>query len=313
MLSVFSGCNKADPKKDSLDAIAASYSANTYYDDEQKEVDKIVDDYTKKIEAAEGEEEIKKLEKEAIEKIAEIYTKDKIDGIKADGEEALALVKGKILPYQQIRELIPKVTDLLESGDYVNAEEAIAGLKALLDSTSDKIVYSYDYNGVSFDVEIAYSLEDGSPVVTCTYPNALTELGINSANREGFQISMSTICCSSVLNPQVDKMLSYVAMLFSDAFEAYCGEDAQFYIGTPEKARCEVNGNTYKFNLCTPEMKETLFSDSETYINSDGIETQRDTGDENPVNYVTILLTDPSNMNDGGDTLADNLTWIVLL
>ena len=310
--AALTGC-ASKTRQTALDAIKDSYASSSYYDAEQKEVDAIVADYTKQIEEAKDDETINKLQAEAIEKITAIYTKDKIDGIKADGEEALKLVKGKILPYQQVRELLTKVNELLKGTDYAAMEDGISELKALIDSASDKATYHYEHNGVSFDSEIAFSSEDNSPVITLTFPDNLSELGLNSANSEAFQVSMSTICSSSVLNPQVEKMLSYVAMLFTDSLIGFSGEDGRFYLDKPECARCEVNENTYKFNILSPELKEVFSSGSETYINSDGEEVKRDSGDENPIDYVTILVSDPSTIDHAGETLADNLTWIVIL
>ena len=312
ILSVFTGC-VTFVRKQSVNAIKKSYSDSSYYEREQKEIDALVDEYTQKIEEAKDKDEIKQLEAEAIEKIGAIYSKDKIDAVKSDAEEALKLVKGKILPYQDLRKCITNVKDLIDTENYAELEEAVAEFKNLLDSASDKKVYHCQYDSVTFDMEASFALEDNSPVVTLSFPDELSKLGLNSGNNEVMQVSMSTICNSSALNPQVDKMLSYVAIIFTDEFTAYCGEDAKFTVETPDKARCEVDGNTYKFNLCSPEQKETLYSGSATYINSDGLEVNRDSGDDSPVDYVTFMIFDPSNWDDVGNTLADNLTWILIL
>ena len=73
MLTVLSGCSKA--RSEALDEIAKSCSDSTYYDREQKEVDALVDEYTKKINDAKDDREINKLKDEAIGKISEVYSK----------------------------------------------------------------------------------------------------------------------------------------------------------------------------------------------------------------------------------------------
>lgn len=311
IVAALSGCAFMS-RKNSLDELANAYTAENYYEDQQKEVEALIAEYTERINASSDKDEIKKLEEEALEKINAVYTKDHIESLKSDAEEVMALVKGKILPYQQVRELLPKVKELSTSDNYAELDTAVTSLKALLDDASEKMVYQYDFNDVKFDVEAVYSEEEGIPTITLNFKDDVNSLGIKNDSQEYFQVSLSTICHTSVLNPSVDRMLSYNGMLFNDAVVAFCGDDGQFYVQSPEKARCEQDGNSYKLHLMTPEMKEVLDSDSETFVNSDNVETNRDNGDEDPINYVSVLVSNPSNFNQGNN-FAERLTWIVIL
>jgi hypothetical protein len=310
-LTIFTGCeNKA--KQASLDAIADSYASNSYYDEEQKEIDAIVSDYTSKIEEAKSDEDIKKLEEEAIEKIGSVYTKEKIDGIRADAEEALKMVKGKILPYQQVRELLPKVKELIGTNQYAELEAAANDLKTLMAGVSEKASFECSNDGVPFSFEVEYTEENGLPKLTYHFSDDVKKCGVKQSNHQILSVSMATICHSSILNPTVDKMASYTIFGFNDEMIVYCGEESdRMYENAPQLARCQINGNDYQFTVFTEEQKATLESDSDEFTNSDGVVTKRDSGDEDPVNYIAVLVSYPSKPK--GSTYADRLTWVIVI
>ena len=237
--------------------------------------------------------------------------------LKAEGEEWLGQLtgnqlKGKLLPYQQLSELVPRVERLLDSDEYADLESAVRELKEYLTSASEKAVYEYDKDGLKFSFEVAYSEEDGIPVLTYTFNDSYRNYAFDEDKNDDIAIAMSTICHSSPFSPEVERMVSYNGLFFTKTFAAYCGDKGDYYIDKPQLARCEIDENTYKVKVCTPEQKEILLSDSETFINSDGVETKRDNGETGVMNYITILEQDPSNF-ESGNCLADRLTWIVLL
>ena len=312
MVAVFSGC-AGKTRTEAIDAIATTASSNAYYEKQQKEVDAVADEYTKKIEEAKDDEVIESLKEEAIEKISVIYTKNQIDSIKSECEEALKLVKGKILPYQEIRELLPKVKALLDTdSNFPELEAAVNDLKTLLAGVSEKASFECTNGGVPFSFEVEYSEENGMPMLTYHFADDVKKCGVKQKDYQIFAASMATVCHSSILNPTVAKMASYITFGFNDEMVVFCDEKGdRMYENAPQLARCQINGNDYQFTILTDEQKAILDSDSDEFSNSDGEVTKRDSGDEDPVNYITVMISYPSKAK--GSNLAERLTWVIVL
>lgn len=312
MMICLTGC-MSTLREDSLAAIADSYSSDNYLEAQQQEIEGLVAEYTEKINASSDKDEIGKLKDECIDRIKGIYTKETVERIKADAVQSLQLVRGKILPYQEARTLIANVKERMEGDDYDGLEAAVKELNEFTAGVSDTVTYESFNKSVPFSFEAAYSEQDGLPVITYRFSDDVKKCGVLDSSKKIFAISQASICQSSILNPTVKKMVSYSSFGFNDKVVVYCGEDSsRMYENAPHLSRCTVSGNTYQLVLCTNEQKEVLNGDSEVFINSDGEETKRDSGDEDPINYIIIMVWDPANPHKGS-TLADRVTWAVIL
>ena len=298
-------------RKSALDEIAKSYSVEDYYETQQREVEALVAEYTKKINASSDKDEMQTLQDECIEKIKDIYTKDGIEDSKKEAEVCLGLVKGKILPYQDTVEAMKNVKDLLSTENYDELRTAVDAMTALLDGNPESAVFHYKVEDTTFDVEASYSLNaEGLPVVTLKSSKEWNDIGFIDDASSMFELGL--LPNTSLEGVSVERMLSCVAFEFSKNGANYLGE-AWKGSKDPAEARCTfVDDKTIEVQVVTQEQWESFQSGAATYLNSDGEEINRDGGFKDAIDYIMILESDPSNSTEN-KTMADRVVWIVVL
>lgn len=308
-----SGC-VGSVREDTINELDTSYQADEYYAEQQKEIDDIIAEYSDKINNSSSKDEIAKLKDECIEKINDVDKKEAaLEKAKTNAEEALASVKGLLLPYKETSAALTTLNEKYEAMENPAEINAAADeLKAIVEAASTVAVYKYDINGISFDVEVKYSVNgEGIPVATLKSTAKWSELDFTGEDYTMFEFA--AMLNTSIDQPSIERMLSCNAFSIRSGKTINYLDESFVPSSNPSKARMKVvDEYTYEVEILTSKQLEALNSDSETFTNSDGITTDRNADYKNPLDYIIIAQFNGSNSGDEY-TFTDRILWAVIL
>ncbi|MBQ4397023.1 MAG: hypothetical protein II828_05825 [Clostridia bacterium] len=315
-----SGCTKI-ARDQALEEIPQSYVADDYYDEQKTQIEEIVSEYTEKINQASRASEVKTLKEECLKKIESVYKKEEA---LADAKEKAALcresMKGKLLPYQEVSALLEKydAIDQEHMDDPSDLNTVVKQLNEIVQADELQYnTYHYQSGDLTFDVNVSYAVDaDGIPMMTIKASQPWESVLTSDDLR--LMMQFATVVNSDIIindgGEWADRMIACNAFFVHKSWGMTYLYDEDYY---PRKdaarARFEVADEyTLVNHLTTAEQLAQLRSDSVTYMNSDGIETNRDGGYLHPNDYIVVVTYD--NNNDDDDIpMYKKAAWLILL
>jgi len=327
-LSCLCGCTAAQKLEQAVAAakstIPEAYNPEIYYSEELSEIDQIVADYIAALDAASSEEELPALAEDFAAKLDEISTKEEVDEeANKLAEETVAAffesTHNRLVPYDTAVEYLDALEDYYKKEASLTTAaqriEAIEALEDILGESDATIKQNYVFESTVLPLEISLSENTGgSPVVTLTCGNPwndyskiakFTNFGYTSYTMLDYEL------CKGQLSPEaVSRMLTWHSAVLTPYENIYCGED-MVTVYEDKAARFYVTDSAITDTVMSADHVSVMNGSADTYINSDGIEVDRNL-DDDPLT-IDYILIDFKGYTTDDDPIGMNAVWVVLL